>query len=99
LSGSVDNMTEFMKEISDNKEVYGTGDIGEFRGQIEVNNLSFRYQEKIVLHDVNLRIEKNQTVAFVGESGSGKTTLVNILAGLMHPNSGSVLVDGKDLSQ
>ncbi len=99
LSGSVDNMTEFMKEINDNKEVYGNGDIGEFTGQIEVNNLSFRYQEKIVLRDVNLRIEKNQTVAFVGESGSGKTTLVNVLAGLMHPNSGSVKVDGKDLSQ
>src|SRR5690606_36896736 len=49
--------------------------------------------------DVSLNIEKNQTVAFVGESGSGKTTLVNLLAGLMHPDSGSVIVDGKNLSE
>lgn len=99
LSGSVDNMTDFMKEINDNKEAYGTGELGEFRSQIEVNNLSFRYQEKEVLRDINLKIYKNQTIAFVGESGSGKTTLVNLLAGLMHPDIGSVLVDGKNLSQ
>ncbi len=99
LSGSVDNMAEFMKEINSNNEVYGTGDLGGFRSQIEVNSLSFRYQDKYVLRDVSLNIEKNQTVAFVGESGSGKTTLVNLLAGLMHPDSGSVIVDGKNLSE
>jgi subfamily B ATP-binding cassette protein MsbA len=46
-----------------------------------------------VLKDVNFEINKNETVAFVGESGSGKSTLVNLLTGLLTPNTGNIYID------
>ncbi len=45
---------------------------------IEFEDVSFRYDEKPVLRGINLRINKNETIAVVGESGAGKTTLANL---------------------
>ena len=50
------------------------------------------------LSDVGFTVEQGEYVAIMGESGSGKTTLLNILAALDRPTSGSVLLDGTDLS-
>lgn len=50
------------------------------------------------LKNVSFRVEEGEYVAIMGESGSGKTTLLNILAALDRPTSGSVILDGKDLS-
>ena len=50
------------------------------------------------LSDVGFSVEQGEYVAIMGESGSGKTTLLNILAALDRPTSGSVLLDGTDLS-
>lgn len=51
------------------------------------------------LSNVNFQVEQGEYVAIMGESGSGKSTLLNILAALDRPTSGSVCLDGKDLSQ
>ena len=48
-----------------------------------------------VLSDINLTVEKGEFVAIVGYSGTGKTTLISLIAGLISPDSGSVMVDGK----
>ena len=50
------------------------------------------------LTDVSFTVDEGEYVAIMGESGSGKTTLLNILAGLDRPTSGTVLLDGKDIS-
>ncbi len=50
-----------------------------------------------VLGEVNLRVNKGEFVAIVGRSGSGKTTLVSLAAGLLAPDAGSVLVDGREV--
>lgn len=98
-AGSVENMSQFMDELNRHRETYGSKKLRHFDERIEVKNLSFAYGETSVLNDINLEINKNETVAFVGESGSGKTTLVNLLAGLMPPSSGQILVDGADLKE
>lgn len=71
--------------------------------QIRVRNLAKTYKrgsETIdVLKDLNLDIEKGEFVAFMGPSGSGKTTLLNLLGGLDLPTSGSILIDGEELTQ
>ena len=68
---------------------------------IEVRNLRFRYSETDpwVLDRVSFRIEPGETVAIVGASGCGKTTLLKILASLLPPTEGELLVDGQSLAQ
>lgn len=65
------------------------------RGEIEFRDLTFAYNGKPVLHDIDLKIEQGKTVAFVGKTGSGKSTLVQLIPRLLDAPDGSVLVDGR----
>ncbi|MFC4171100.1 peptidase domain-containing ABC transporter [Microvirga sp. GCM10011540] len=68
---------------------------------IELRNVSFRYNEQDpwVLDNVNLRIEARESVAIVGPSGGGKSTLLKLLAGLIKPCHGEILIDGEPLAR
>ncbi|MCL4696592.1 MAG: peptidase domain-containing ABC transporter [Burkholderiaceae bacterium] len=68
---------------------------------IELRNLRFRYSDNDpwILDGVSLRIEAGETVAITGSSGCGKTTLLKILASLLQPVEGQVLVDGEPLER
>ena len=63
---------------------------------IEVKNLNKSFGEKQVLHDINVRFEDGKTNLIIGQSGSGKTVLVKNIVGLLSPDSGQVLYDGRD---
>jgi len=71
----------------------------EFKQKIELMGIDFSYQEKLIIDNVNLSIEKGEKVAFVGESGSGKSTLVNLIIGLHQPNQGKIQIDGELLDE
>jgi subfamily B ATP-binding cassette protein MsbA len=64
---------------------------------IEIENVSFSYGEKTVLHHINLTVKAGQLVAFVGASGSGKTTLANLLLRFYDPVNGAIKIGGVDL--
>jgi ATP-binding cassette, subfamily B, multidrug efflux pump len=64
------------------------------KGGIEFKDLTFRYNGKPVLQDIDLNIEPGQTVAFVGRTGSGKSTLMSMVPRLLDAPAGSVKVDG-----
>ena len=68
--------------------------ISSFEHEIEFRNVSFRYAEKWVLQDINLKIKKGQTVALVGQSGSGKSTLLDLIPRYYDVQEGEVLIDG-----
>ena len=68
--------------------------ISSFEHEIEFRNVSFRYAEKWVLQDINLKIKKGQTVALVGQSGSGKSTLLDLIPRHYDVQEGEVLIDG-----
>ncbi len=68
-----------------------------FEQRIEYRNVSFRYEEELVLRNINLIIEKGQTVAIVGQSGSGKSTLVDLLPRFYDCTEGCILLDGIDI--
>ena len=65
------------------------------RGEVEFKDLTFAYNGKPVLEDIDLRIAPGQTIAFVGQTGSGKSTLVSLIPRLLDAPNGNVLVDGK----
>ncbi len=81
-------------EIQDRSDAI---DLAEVKGAIEFKNVSFKYDEKPVLHDINLRIERNETIAIVGESGVGKTTLIHLILRFYDITSGSITIDGIDI--
>jgi len=61
-----------------------------------LNSIRHSFAEKTVLHDISLQVERGQFVCLLGPSGSGKTTLLKVIAGLIRPISGQVIIDGKD---
>ena len=67
---------------------------------LEVNSLSYSYSnsKSLVLNKLNLKINANTTIGIVGSTGSGKTTLIDLLLGLLSPNSGSISVDGVEIN-
>lgn len=98
-SGSLENMQLFHKELQRGKETCGKLEMKEFKREIKLNQVSFSYGEMPILNNVNLRINKNESIAFVGESGSGKTTLVNLIVGLLPESKGEILIDEHPLMQ
>jgi ATP-binding cassette, subfamily B, bacterial PglK len=64
-----------------------------FKHKIELINVNFSHQNKVVLNNVNLIIEKGEKIAFIGESGSGKSTLAYLIIGLYEPNQGEMKID------
>lgn len=68
-------------------------------GCIKINNLTFRYDDRLLFENLSLNIEKGEKVAFVGESGSGKTTLAKLIAGLLKYDSGSIIIGDSELRE
>ena len=66
---------------------------------LEVIGVSKRFGKTLANHDISLSLAKGEIVALLGENGAGKTTLMNILFGHYVPDSGRVLIDGKELPQ
>ena len=75
----------------------GAVDLKGFNGQIELKNVSFAYQEKAVLSSINFCVPKGKTIALVGPSGGGKSTLMDLIPRFIEPQSGEILVDGKNI--
>ena len=71
----------------------------EFRKQLSINHVLWQYenQKAPVLTDVQLTIQKGESIAFIGSSGAGKTTLSDIILGLLKPSKGTVEMDGIDV--
>ncbi|RDV36875.1 ABC transporter ATP-binding protein [Bradymonadaceae bacterium TMQ3] len=67
--------------------------------ELRLHHVSYTYPESATpsLHELDLRIERGQSVAFVGPSGAGKTTCVDLILGLLPPDLGQILVDGQNI--
>jgi subfamily B ATP-binding cassette protein MsbA len=70
-----------------------------FNDAIRFENVTFAYQEKQVLSNVNITIPKGKSVALVGPSGGGKSTMMDLIPRFMDPQGGTITVDGKDIKQ
>ncbi len=66
--------------------------------KLEVKNISKSFGDNKVLKDISIELNQGEIVCLLGVSGGGKTTLFNIISGLLTPDSGQVLLDGKDIT-
>lgn len=71
--------------------------ITQFEHSIEFKNVTFAYEGKQVLKDINLKIQKGKTIAIVGASGAGKSTLVDLIPRFHDVTSGEILIDGHNI--
>ena len=69
-----------------------------FKDKIEFKNVDFSYGQSKILDKISFTIKKGQSVALVGSSGSGKTTIANLINGFYNSNSGSISIDGMEIS-
>ena len=94
---------ESVFSLLDGKEESDKGEITaeQLKGEIEIRNLSFRYDEDAdyALKDFSLKIEPGETVALVGVSGSGKSTLANLLPCFYKVDEGHIFLDGVDIKE
>lgn len=93
-SGSITRINELINIEEKIIEIDNPIEIKEFKNNIEFKNVSFKYDEKYVLDNINLKIEKGKTIALVGESGSGKSTLVDLIPRFYDIQEGEILIDG-----
>ncbi|HHV59869.1 MAG TPA: ABC transporter ATP-binding protein [Clostridiaceae bacterium] len=72
---------------------------GNFQGHIVFDNVSFKYNENYVLHNINLDLEPGKTLGIVGATGSGKTTIINLLGRFYDCTQGKITIDGIDIKK
>lgn len=68
------------------------------RGNIEVENINLKFEERTALKNVSINIQSGQKIAIIGPTGAGKTQLMNLLIGLISPDSGQIKYDGEDIN-
>ena len=99
----VDNIYQDLQQATlhsgDPQKVVHQAEMPLFSKRILFQEVGFNYGEKVVFDDLNLSIEKGDTVGLVGPIGSGKSTLINLLAGLISPQQGSIEIDDTVLDE
>ena len=101
---SLDLIYEDLKAIEGfelEEDKVGEAEIWHLQDKIQLNGITYSYSDsdKCVLDHVDISIQKGETVALIGSSGAGKTTLADVFLGLLIPQKGTILVDGKDIYQ
>lgn len=66
---------------------------------ISLHQISKVYERKIALSSLSFTVNKGELIGLIGPSGAGKTTLLNMLAGILSPDQGQILIDGRPLSE
>ncbi len=101
LIKNVGNLKESFAIFQQDNQVFDPENATELKvtePTIEFKNINFSHHENPVFNDFNLTIKAGQRIGLVGHSGAGKSTLINLLLKVFNPNSGTILIDGKNIS-
>jgi ABC-type multidrug transport system fused ATPase/permease subunit len=90
---------EILSDTSDRVDAIEESKRKNLKSQIDLHNVCFSYQDEPVIKDFNLIIKRGDRVGIQGSSGRGKSTLMNLLVGLLSPDSGEILIDGELLTK
>nr|WP_288979037.1 ABC transporter ATP-binding protein [uncultured Allomuricauda sp.] len=96
----LDRTEELMNLEEESDEENRTIELDGIVGRMSFSDVSFSYEEdKEVLHQISFNVAPGQVVALVGSSGSGKSTIAGLAASFLNPDSGTITIDGQDLSK
>jgi len=96
----LDRTEELMNQTAEFEEKNRTIILDNIKGDIVFNDVCFAYEEdKDVLHNISFKAKSGDVIALVGSSGSGKSTIAGLSATFLNPKSGTISIDGKDLSK
>lgn len=96
-NGAANRLLEFLDSENTITEIENPVIKETFDSNIAVNNISFKYEDEMVLKNFNLNVPKGKTVALVGQSGSGKSTIANLITRFYDVNKGNITIDGVDI--
>ena len=97
---NIENMFALLDLTSGVKDIVNAPELNISQGVINFNNVSFHYRDdREIIKDLSFSIQPGEKVAIVGASGAGKSTLVKLLFRFYDPNTGSISIDGQDVSQ
>ena len=96
----LDRTNEIMNLPTEANDAIRTIHLPEIKGDIQFNNVSFSYEKgSEVVHEINFLAPQGSVTALVGTSGSGKSTIASLVASFITANSGTITVDGNDISK
>ena len=96
-SASMGRLIEILDQAPEIKDSEYLEDIRTLEGEIEFKNVSFAYNKKVILKNIDLKIPKGITIGIIGPTGSGKSTLVNLIPRLLEVRQGSLTIDGMEI--
>lgn len=98
-NASADRVLEILNTTSSIQDPLDGKTLNNFNSEIKLNNVSFKYEDDLVLKNFSISIPKGKSTAFVGQSGSGKSTIANLVTRFYDVNEGHITVDGVDLKE
>ncbi len=96
-NAAAERVMEILNNDSPLKDKPNALDKNTFENEISINNISFKYEDDLVLEDFSLKVKKGSTVALVGQSGSGKSTIANLVTRFYDVNEGNIKIDDIDI--
>ena len=96
---SCERVIDILDDSKFSKEKFGTKHLDRVNGNFEFKDVTFSYDNKKLLRNLNFKINANETVAFVGKSGTGKTTIFNLLCKMYDVKKGIITIDGVDIKE
>ena len=96
-AASIERIEALISEHVGIRDLPNAKELKSFNNSIELKNVSFYYEEKAILKNINLKIQKGKTLALVGSSGAGKSTLADLIPRFIDAAEGEVLIDGENI--
>jgi len=96
-SAAVERIEEIIKVPLTINDIPNAKTLQTFSNSIEFKNVTFAYEDKVILKNINLTVKKGQTIALVGSSGAGKSTLADLVPRFHDVTSGELLIDGVNI--